>query len=118
MPISCVRVGKQLKLAIPPSQATEDTHKNSALIKLVTQAGAAREAVASCQSDDFDEVAAAIGYGREHAADLLRIGYLAPDIVSAILDGRQPRDLTRSELIRWAGLPLCWQQQRITLGFA
>jgi hypothetical protein len=62
--------------------------RRSALIKLVTQAAAAREALADCKSDDFDVVADAIGYGREHAADLLRIGYLAPDIISTILDGR------------------------------
>jgi len=67
---------------------------------------------------DCDVVADAIGYGREDAADLLRIGYLAPDIISAILDGRQPAELNRSKLIRWAGLPLCWQQQRVALGIS
>lgn len=118
IPISCVRSGKQLKLVIPPAPTPDGTNKNPALIKLVTQAAAAREALAGCGSDDFDVVADAIGYGREHAADLLRIGYLAPDIITAILDGRQPAQLTRSKLIRWAGLPLCWQQQRATLGIS
>lgn len=33
-------------------------------------------------------------------------------------DRRQPRDLNRSKLIRWAGLPLCWNLQKIVLGFA
>ncbi|MCW3848060.1 hypothetical protein OF829_12490 [Sphingomonas sp. LB-2] len=118
VPINCVRSGKMLKLMMPPAPTPDGTNKNPALIKLVTQAAAAREALATCDSDDFDEVAAAIGYGREHAANLLRIGYPAPDIISAILDGRQPRELTRSKLIRWAGLPLCWQQQRVSLGFS
>lgn len=118
IPIRCVRSSKQLKLIIPPAPTPDGVNKNLSLIKLVTQAAAAREALAGCDSDDFDEVATAIGYGREHAADLLRIGYLAPDIISAILDGRQPHELTRSKLIRWAGLPLCWQQQRVALGFS
>jgi hypothetical protein len=116
--ISCVRSSKQLKLILPPAPTPDGTHKNAALIKLVTQAAAAREALASCDASEFDEVADAIGYGRGHAADLLRVGYLAPDIISAILHGRQPSDLTRSKLIRWPGLPLCWQQQRIALGFS
>ena len=118
VPINCVRSGKQLKLVWPAAPTPDGTNKNPALVKLVTQAAAAREALATCQADNFGEVAAAIGYGREHAADLLRIGYLAPDIISAILEGRQPADLTRSKLIRWSGLPLCWQQQRVALGIS
>lgn len=48
---------------------------------------------------------------------LLRISYLAPDIVAAILDGRQPAQLTRQRLARTTNLPIDWQQQREMLGF-
>ncbi len=118
IPIGCVRSGKQVKLIIPPQESGPTTNRNLPLIKLVTQAMAARQALADCGSSNFDELADAIGYGREHAADLLRIGYLAPDIVTAILDGRQPADLNRTKLRRWPALPLGWEQQRVALGFA
>ncbi|RYG28058.1 MAG: recombinase family protein, partial [Burkholderiales bacterium] len=36
--ISCVRSSKQLKLVLPPAPTPDGTHKNAALIKLVTQA--------------------------------------------------------------------------------
>ena len=48
---------------------------------------------------------------------VLRIGYLAPDILAAILDGQQPEGLTRTKLIRWADLPIDWDEQRKALGF-
>jgi len=35
----------------------------------------------------------------------------------AILDGRQPRDLTPEKLLEHSRLPLAWHDQRIVLGF-
>jgi site-specific DNA recombinase len=46
----------------------------------------------------------------------LPLAFLAPDIVDAILDGRQPLDLTPHELKRLV-LPLRWDDQRRRLGF-
>ena len=44
---------------------------------------------------------------------------LAPDIVEAIVNGRQPPRLTATELFRLSGhLPLGWPQQRTLIGFA
>ncbi|MDF7773632.1 recombinase family protein [Sphingomonas sp. AOB5] len=117
LPIACVRSGKQLRLVIPTVETGTATRKNPALIKLVAQAMAAREVLATSGAAEFEELAAEIGYGREHAADLLRIGYLAPDIVSAIVEGRQPEGLTRTQLMRWASLPLEWAGQRVEMGF-
>lgn len=88
------------------------------LVKLVTQAMAVHETMEQGRFGSMDALAEASGYGREHAMDLLRIAYLAPDITTAILDGRQPGDLTRSNLIRWPAVPLEWSEQRRALGFA
>jgi hypothetical protein len=49
---------------------------------------------------------------------LVRLSYLAPDITQAILDGRQPSDLTAEKLLEHSRLPLAWHDQRIALGFA
>jgi site-specific DNA recombinase len=46
----------------------------------------------------------------------LSLAFLAPDIVSAILDGRHPRDLTPHQLKR-AALPARWADQCRLLGF-
>ncbi|ANK83603.1 MAG: hypothetical protein TEF_18980 [Rhizobiales bacterium NRL2] len=47
----------------------------------------------------------------------LNLAYLAPDIIEAILDGRQPAGLTARKLKRMNELPLDWTAQRKMLGF-
>ncbi len=45
----------------------------------------------------------------------LRLNYLAPDIVQAILDGREPSGLSLVKLSQ--PLPADWSEQRAQLGF-
>ena len=54
---------------------------------------------------------------RSYFTRLVRLTYLAPDITQAILDGRQPRDLTPEKLLDHSCLPLAWHDQRIVRGF-
>jgi site-specific DNA recombinase len=58
------------------------------------------------------------GVSRSYFTRLVRLGYLAPDITQAILDGRQPSDLTAAKLLDHSRLPLAWHDQRTVLGFA
>lgn len=52
-------------------------------------------------------------------AEVLRMTLLAPDIIEAILDGRQPRHLNLQTLRgRIDQLPRDWVEQRQALGFA
>lgn len=48
---------------------------------------------------------------------VLPLAWLAPDISAAILDGRQPPDLTPARLRNLPELPLDWVDQRELLGF-
>lgn len=51
-------------------------------------------------------------------AEVLRLTLLAPDIVEAIMDGRQPRHLNLQTLRgRHESLPRDWDEQRRLLGF-
>jgi len=49
---------------------------------------------------------------------LLRLTFLAPDIVSSIGAGRQPPELTANKLMADTRLPPDWSEQRTRLGFA
>jgi site-specific DNA recombinase len=50
---------------------------------------------------------------------LVRLSYLAPQIVTALVAGRQPIELTPTLLLRLSkDLPHDWQEQRRFLGFA
>ena len=56
--------------------------------------------------------------GAPYAARLMRLNFLAPEIVVAILNGRQPVALTASKLMADTRLPLEWVEQSKALGFA
>ena len=57
-------------------------------------------------------------YSKRYLWQLLRISWLAPDIISAIVEGRHPAGLTGRRLLRAAQLPLKWSEQREFLGFS
>jgi site-specific DNA recombinase len=49
---------------------------------------------------------------------LLRLPLLAPDIVTAIVNGKNPPQLTAKKLMRLAlQIPVDWNEQRKLLGF-
>jgi hypothetical protein len=47
-----------------------------------------------------------------YLAHVLRLTLLAPDIIEAILDGRQPPTMQLQPLIR-KGFPIEWERQRM-----
>jgi len=57
------------------------------------------------------------GLDHRHVTRALPVAFLAPDIVEAILDGRQPVGLTASGLKRLNTLPIRWDDLRRALGF-
>ena len=65
--------------------------------------------------DDTAAIAQRSGLSDPHVRRLLRFAGLAPDIVEAIVEGRQPRTLTVKRLLQ--GIPLAWSDQRAAFGF-
>ena len=50
-----------------------------------------------------------------HMYRVMRLTLLAPDIIEAVLNGKQPRTLTLQNVVR--GFPISWQEQRKIFGF-
>jgi len=48
---------------------------------------------------------------------VLPLAFLAPDVVEAIVAGKQPVELTVRKLIRLKPIPAIWAEQRLSLGF-
>ncbi|AUW59020.1 recombinase family protein [Sphingobium sp. SCG-1] len=113
VPIGFARSGRQIKLVLPPAH-DDMPSPNAALLKLIAQAFAARRELENGGS--FDAVAERLGYGRHYLADLLRTSFLSPKIITAIIEGRQPASLSRTELIRTKNLPLLWSEQGAVFG--
>jgi site-specific DNA recombinase len=68
-------------------------------------------------SSNLEDVGAQERIGAPYATRLMRLNFLAPDIVVAILNGRQPVGLTARKLMADTRLPLEWPEQRAALGF-
>ena len=106
-----------MRISVPPSEQVR-TERDPALIKLVVKAHMARAALALAGEKSIAEIAKEEGYSRDYFGVLLRIAYMAPDILTAIIGGRQPTQLNRQRLARATNLPIDWDAQRQMFGFA
>jgi len=111
------RRGKEMKFIEPPSNSAI-TSRDPSLIKLVVKAHLARQGLEAANDLSIAELAKAQGVSSDYFRVLLRISYLAPDIVAAVLEGRQPVQLNRQRLARATSLPINWDDQRLALGFS
>jgi site-specific DNA recombinase len=102
----------EIRLVVPGDDA-KPAHRDGRLVALLVKAKAAQQQLLSHGSES-----ALSFYSDKHVARLARLGWLAPDIISAILDGTAPRTLTARQLLRAGELPLAWPEQRRLFGFA
>ena len=114
---SLVRSGRQTRLVLAGVQPEAAARRDEALVRLVANATAARKAVAGKVERELADHAVAHGFTLQYFSHLARLGGLAPDIVTAVLEGRQPAALTRTKLARTKALPLDWVEQRRMFGF-
>jgi hypothetical protein len=82
---------------------------DNTLLRAVVQAFHWKNLLEAGQFATVSELAAAEGLNRSYASHMLRLILLAPDLVEAILDGRQPPTMQLQPLMRW--LPVEWDDQ-------
>jgi hypothetical protein len=73
-----------------------------------------RRKIESGRAKSITDLAEQEGVTDAYVCRLLPLTCLAPDIVEAILDGRQPNGLRLAEMP--GNVPLAWDGQRATLG--
>lgn len=114
-----VRRGHELRLVIPGAVASEEQPivRDEKLVRLLAEAHAARLLAEKSPHKPLVKIAAEEGRCRTRLGRLYAIGCLAPDIVTAVLEGRQPRTFNRRALFA-AELPHEWERQRELFGFA
>jgi len=116
-PVIKVRRGHALRLILSPSTpAVPPRARDEKLVQLVAEAHAARKLVLENPGRAVASIAAEHGRCRTRLAKLVGLSCLAPDIVTAIVEGRQPAKLTAT-MLSSMDLPLCWREQRAAFGF-
>jgi site-specific DNA recombinase len=110
------RAGMEMRFVIDGVEIGEPP--DDALVRLLMRAHALARHLSANPSVTLEEAGASENMGAPHATRLMRVNFLAPDIVVAILNGRQPAVLTATKLMADTRLPLAWTEQRKALGFA
>jgi hypothetical protein len=119
LPATKVRRGHQLRLIIPGPQALNisPATRDEKLVSLIAEAHAARKLILASPEQSIASIAASQARCRTRLGKLAALACLAPDIVTAIVEGRQPAALT-ARTLQTIDLPLAWADQRALLGFA
>src|SRR5205085_517007 len=91
-----VRRGHQLRLVVPGPRSATPVRRDTKLIALVAEAHHARELVLASPTKPLSRIAQENGRCRARLARLVTISCLEPQIVKAIVEGRQPEQFSAS----------------------
>jgi site-specific DNA recombinase len=109
------RCGWEVRLVVPAGTGTQAPARPALpLIKAVARVHRWPERIMRGEFQSRHSIAQFAQVDQRYVGRILQFAFLAPDIVEAILEGRQPADLTVQKLLR--GLPLIWAEQRKRLG--
>jgi hypothetical protein len=107
--------GRKLMVSPDGASAPARPRIDSTLVKALARAHRWKRLLEQGDYGSLTELATAEKINLSYLGRVLRLTLLAPDIVEAILDGRQPESLQLDILQR--PLPLGWAEQRSHLGF-
>lgn len=110
IPARLKRTGIEMRMVI--EDGSEPAKVDPGLVRLLLRAHAIRDRQLEDPSLPLKEIAVEEGISSSYVTRLLRLAFLAPDIITAILDGRHPPQLTANRLMDDTRLPLDWTAQR------
>jgi hypothetical protein len=113
VPLAIRRRPGRRTVATPAREGGETvlpTRADPALVKALARAFRYRRLLNEGRYASVSEMARAEKIERGYLGSLLRLTLLAPDVVEATLDGRQPADMTLPRLL--APFPAGWAEQR------
>ena len=106
------RRGVETKLVLPGlAQQNHSSRCNPALIKAIARGRAWFDELATGRARSLDELAKREAISRRYIRRLVNLAFLSPQLVEAILQGRQPVELTATRLTE-LDLPYDWAEQR------
>jgi DNA invertase Pin-like site-specific DNA recombinase len=105
------RRGAETKLVLPGlAQQNHSSRCDPALIKAIARGRAWFEELATGRARSLQELAKRDGISRRYIRRLVGLAFLSPQLVEAILQGRQSVELTATRLTE-LDLPLDWTEQ-------
>jgi DNA invertase Pin-like site-specific DNA recombinase len=109
--VAFTRRGAETKLVLPGlAQQKHSSRRDPALFKAIGRGRAWFEELATGHAKSLQELAKRDGISRRYIRRLVGLAFLSPELVEAILQGRQPVELTATRLTE-LDLPLDWSEQ-------
>ncbi|MBN4046493.1 recombinase family protein [bacterium AH-315-P15] len=115
-PIRVRRRGVELRYVME-ADAGRPSAPHPNLIKLIIRAQTWWNRIIIGEVTTINELAQGAGVGDRYVRRILNLAFLAPNFKRAILDGKQPVELTAERLSRTDNLPIDWEKQAQVLGF-
>lgn len=109
VPFRITKRGGRKEMQLPEG-APVQRRTDSTLIKALARAFRWKRMLESGEFNTINELAEHEGIAPSYLTRVLRLTLLAPDIVEAILDGRQGPEVTLGRLLE--GFPVEWEGQR------
>jgi site-specific DNA recombinase len=109
VPIRIKTRGTQTKFTI--GTAPVNPNQDLALIKALARAYDWLSRLKSGEADSIDAIARSERLTGSYVTRLLRLAFLAPDLVERILNGAQPSEASIQLFALRKEIPLCWQEQ-------
>jgi site-specific DNA recombinase len=116
-PMTIRRRGVEMRLVIEGNSA-HAPRADSALLKAVARARQWSEDLLMGKVQSVTEVAERERVTARYVRRLMRLAFLAPEIIEAIVAGNQPTELTAEALAERIDLPLLWTAQQQAVGIA
>ena len=110
VPFRVVKRGGRKEMQMPEG-ATQPRRTDNTLVKALARAFRWKRMLESGEFASISELAEREGIAFTYMARLMRMSLLAPEIVDAIMDGRQPESVTMTKMME--PFPLDWKEQRI-----
>jgi site-specific DNA recombinase len=116
VPARVKRVGREMRMLVENSD--DQTAADPSLLRIIARAHDIQVRLMQNTQLSVHDIARDERVSAAYINNLLRLPCLAPDITSAINNGRQPRQLNAVKLMRQASrLPAAWSEQRTLFGF-
>jgi site-specific DNA recombinase len=114
-PLQLKRVGREMRLLVEDSN--DNREPDPGLLRIIARAHDVHRRLAEDTTRTVHDIARNEGVTAAYLYVLLRLRWLAPDITTAIVNGRHPSQLNAKKLMRLtAQLPADWSEQRALLG--
>ncbi|MBN2713586.1 MAG: hypothetical protein JXR97_14290 [Planctomycetes bacterium] len=115
VPMKFKRRGGRREIILPPGFEEREYKPPTALQIALARAFSWRRMLDTGETESIGDIADNIGIDQSFIAKHLRLMFLAPDIVEAILAGEEPEGLSLGQLYK--AIPAAWEEQRELYGF-